>query len=112
MVVFRALIGAALYFRNKIDVHKRLMLLAAVSILAPAIIRLPFAFVQTGPLVFFGLTDLFIVACVVYDFVARRRLHQAALLGGSVIVSSQFLGVIVMNTSIWLRFAIWLTGSG
>lgn len=112
MVVFPILIGAALYFRNRLDVHKRLMLLATVSIMAPAIIRLPFAFIQTGPLVFFGLTDLFIVACMVYDFVARRRVHQATLLGGLIIVVSQLVRVMLLSSSIWLKFATWLAGSG
>ena len=111
MVVFPILIAAALYFRNKIDVHKRLMLLATISILAPAIIRLPFAFVQTGPLVFFGLTDLFIVACVAYDFVARGRIHQATLLGGLLIVVSQLVRVMLLSSSTWLKFATWLTES-
>ena len=97
MVVFPLLIGAALYFRNKMDVHKRLMLLATVSIMAPAIIRIPFAFIQTGPLVFFGLTDLFIVACMVYDFVSRGRVHQATLLGGLIIVVSQLVRVMLLS---------------
>lgn len=112
MVVFPLLIGAALYFRTTLDVHKRLMLLATVSIMAPAIIRLPFAFIQTGPLVFFGLTDLFIVACVLYDFLTRGRIHQATVWGGLIVVGSQLLRIVVMNTSIWLKFATWLTGSG
>ena len=111
MVVFPSLVAAALYFRNKIDVHKRLMLLATVSILAPAIIRLPFAFIQTGPLVFFGLTDLFIVACVVYDLVARGRVHQATVLGSLIIVVSQLTRVMLLSSSIWLKFATWLTRS-
>jgi hypothetical protein len=115
MVVFPILIGTALYFRNKIYAHKRLMLLATVSILAPAIIRLPFAFIQAGiqagPLVFFGLTDLFIVACVVYDLVERARVHRATLFGGLLIVGSQLVRVMLLSTSIWLKFATWLTGS-
>lgn len=111
MLVFPILIGAALYFRNKIAVHTRLMLLATVSILAPAVIRIPLAFIQTGPLVFFGLTDLFIVACVVYDLVVRRRVHHATVLGGLLIVVSQLVRVMLLSSSMWLKFATWLTGS-
>ncbi len=44
MLVFGILVGAGFYFRRRPDVHKRLMLLATISILAAAIARLPFAF--------------------------------------------------------------------
>src|ERR1041385_1401744 len=41
MLVFAVLIGLALYFRRKLQVHKRLMLLAAINLLTPAIARIP-----------------------------------------------------------------------
>ncbi len=49
MLVFAILIGTALYFRRRrLDIHKRLMLLAAVNLLAPAIARIPLHFIETG----------------------------------------------------------------
>src|SRR5438477_10236003 len=67
--VFAILVGTALYFRrSRLDIHKRLMLLAAVNLLPPAIVRIPLHFIETGgPLVFFGLTDVCLLACVAYD---------------------------------------------
>src|SRR5260370_38389164 len=64
MLVFAILVGTALYFRrDRLDVHKRLMLLAAVNLLAPAIARIPLHFIQTaGPLAFFYLTDFLLRA--------------------------------------------------
>src|SRR5437016_2217866 len=81
MLVFAILVGTALYVRRRrLDIHKRLMLLAAVNLLTPAIARIPLHFIQTGgPLVFFGLTDLCLLACVAYDSVKNRRLHPAFL---------------------------------
>src|SRR6267378_2809996 len=67
MFVFSVLIGAGFYYRRRPDVHKRLMMLATISLLAAAIARLPFAIMQVGPPAFFGFTDLFIVICVLYD---------------------------------------------
>ena len=65
MVIFAVLIGLALYFRRKPYVHKRLMLLAAINLLTPAIARIPLDFItNNGPLAFFGLTDLCLLACV------------------------------------------------
>jgi hypothetical protein len=48
MLIFAILIGLALYYRRKLHVHKRLMLLAAINILTPAIARIPLGFIING----------------------------------------------------------------
>ncbi|HKG15489.1 MAG TPA: hypothetical protein VKB12_19365 [Pyrinomonadaceae bacterium] len=110
MLVFAVLVGAGFYFRRRADAHKRLMLLATVSILPAAVARLPFGFIQQfGPLAFFGLSDLFIVPCLLYDLSTRGRLHRATVLGGLLIVVSHTLRIPVGQTRAWLSFAAWLT---
>ena len=110
MLVFAGLVGAAFYYRHRADVHKRLMTLATIALLAAPIARLPFAFMRNGgPPAFFGVADLFIVACVVYDLVTRRRIHPATIWGGLVIVASQPLRLMLSGTPGWLAFAAWLT---
>ena len=110
MLVFATLVGAAFYFRRRADTHKRLMLLATIAILPAAVARLPFAFIQQyGPLAFFGLSDLFIVPCLIYDIVTRGRPHRATVLGGALIVISHPLRLLIGNTHAWLVFATWLT---
>ena len=110
MLVFASLVGAAFYFRRRADTHKRLMLLATIAILPAAVARLPFAFIQQyGPLAFFGLSDLFIVPCLIYDFVTRGRPHRATVLGGALIVISHPLRLVIGSTYAWLVFATWLT---
>jgi len=109
MLVFSSLVGAGFYFRRRPDVHKRLMLLATISILAAAIARLPLGILKAGPPAFFGLTDLFIVACLLYDLISRGRIHRATALGGLVIVASQPLRLMLAGTSAWMSFATWLT---
>jgi hypothetical protein len=65
LVVFAALVGVALWNRRRSDIHKRLMLLATLSILTPGIARIPIGFFQQGGLpVFFGLTVLTVIVCV------------------------------------------------
>src|SRR3982751_4565977 len=82
LLVFAILVGAALYFRRRMEIHKRLMLLAALNLLPPAIARIPLSFIATGgPLVHFGLTDLCVLACVIFDTVRHRRLHPAFVWG-------------------------------
>jgi hypothetical protein len=110
MLVFAILVAAGFYFRRRADVHKRLMLLATISILPAAVARLPFAFImEWGPLAFFGLSDLFIVPCLIYDLITRGRFHRATVLGGLLIVISHPLRLIIGNTSAWLAFAAWIT---
>ena len=110
MVVFGILIGSAFYFRYKVDVHKRLMLLGTIAMLPAAIARLPFAFIgQYGPLAFYGLGDLFIVPCLIFDFVTRGRPHRATMLAALLLVLTQPLRLIVGGTHAWLVFATWLT---
>ncbi|MCA1634033.1 MAG: hypothetical protein LC802_10035 [Acidobacteria bacterium] len=110
MLVFASLVAAGFYFRRRGDVHKRLMLLATLAILPAATARLPFAFIQqVGLLASFGLADLFIVACLLYDLMARGRLHRATVWGGLLIVVSHPLRLVIGNTQAWLSFATWLT---
>ena len=110
MFVFSILVGAGFYYRRRPDVHKRLMLLATISILAAAIARLPFAFIQqAGPLAFFGLTDVFVVAVLLYDLITLKRIHRATALAALFIVASQPLRLMVGGTHAWLSFAGWLT---
>jgi hypothetical protein len=108
MLVFAILVGAGFYYRRRPDVHKRLMLLATVSILAAAIARLPFAIMQAGPPAFFGFTDVFVAACLVYDLITLRRIHRATALAGLLIVASQPLRLMLGGTHAWLSFAAWL----
>lgn len=110
MLLFGILVGAALYFRRRSDTHKRLMLLATIAILPAAVARLPFGFIETGgPLVFFGLSDLFIVPLIIFDIITRGRPHRATLLGGALIVLSHPLRMVIGGTQAWLAFATWIT---
>ena len=86
------------------------MLLATIAILPAAMARLPFAFIQqAGPLAFFGLADLFILVCLIFDVWMHRRPHPATVWGGLLIVVSHPLRLMIGNTQGWLAFATWLT---
>ena len=109
MAVFAILIGTGLSFRGNPDTHKRLMTLATISLMSAPIARLPFGLLRAGPPAFFGLTDLFILAMLVYDLATRRRIHPATIWGGLLIVASQPLRLMISGTSAWMAFAGWLT---
>jgi hypothetical protein len=110
MFVFAILISSAFYYRRRLDIHKRLMLLATIGILPAAIARLPFNFIlQFGPIAFFGLADLFIIPCLIWDLATRGRPHRATVLAAALILISQPLRLVIGNTHVWLVFATWLT---
>ena len=111
MVVFTILITAAILYRRRADFHKRLMLLATLSILTAAIARIPVDALQSGGLpAFFGATDLVILACIAFDTVKNRRLHPAFAAGLALVIASQVARFLVAGTPQWQRFAGWLVG--
>jgi len=110
MAVFGSLVGLALAWRRDTQTHKRLILIGTISLLTAAISRWPIA-LEPSVLVFFGLTDLFLVPLVVWDLTTRRRIHPATLWGGLALIASQPLRLALSGTAAWLVFARWLTGT-
>jgi hypothetical protein len=109
VVVFPSVVGAALWYRRRPDVHKRLMVVSTAELLPAAIGRLPFM-VNAGPLGFFGGADLVIIAMAIYDYATIRRLHPATLYGGLFMIASQVIRVLVTASPAWTSFAQWLIG--
>jgi hypothetical protein len=108
LIVFPVLVGAAFLLRRRADFHKRLILLATIELINAAVDRLPGVF-AAGLAPFYPGTDLFLLALVVYDGVTLRHLHPATLWGGLFLVAMQALRVSLMDTSVWLAVATWLT---
>lgn len=109
MVIFAVLVTAAVVLRKRGPYHKRLMLLATIAMISPAIARLPFDFVQSGgPLVFFALTDLVILACIAFDTVKNRRIHPAFAAGLTFVIVVQIGRLALSQTAAWMSFAKWL----
>jgi len=105
MMVFGTLLTAALRFRNNKEAHKRLMLLTYTSILVAAVARLP-GVLPLGPLWFFGLTFLPVLALgVTYDLVTRRRVHPAYLWGGALLILSVPARLAISATPAWRSLA-------
>jgi FtsH-binding integral membrane protein len=106
IIVFGVLVGAAVLQRQESDAHKRLMLLATISLLTAAVGR---SLRQVGmggaPNLFYG-TDVFVVVLVIYDLLSRGRVHPATLWGGAMVAGFKpLLFYAVANTSPWLALA-------
>ena len=110
MLLFASFVGLAIAKRGDPQAHKRWMLLASLNLITAAIARWPGVITIGAPPLFFGLTDLFLVALVIWDRVSRGRVHSATKWGGLLIVVSQPLRLVVSGTAAWLAFARWATG--
>jgi uncharacterized membrane protein YozB (DUF420 family) len=109
MVIFAAFVTTAVVQRREAQSHKRWMLLASISLLTAAIARWP-GVIEQGPVAFFAITDLFIVALAAWDYKSRGRVHPATLAGGLLLIASQPLRLALSGTPAWLAFAAWATG--
>jgi hypothetical protein len=107
LVVFPALLGAALWFRRRADVHKRLIIIATLELVTAAVARWP-VIAALGPVAFFGVTDLFLLALAAYDFKTRGRIHPATLWGGLFLIAWQPLRLAIGFSAPWQSFADWL----
>jgi hypothetical protein len=109
--VFAALIAAALLNRRRPAAHKRLMLLATLGILTPAIARLPIdAMKQAGLPAFFGVTVFCVAVVVLFDTLRNGRLHPAFAWGGAFLIASIPFRILLAQTEVWSSFARWMIG--
>ncbi len=106
ILVFGALVSAAVVERRRSEAHKRLMLLATISLLTAAIARFLRQVGMGGaPNLFFG-TDAFVLALVLYDLASRGRIHPATLWGGALVVGFKpLLFYVLSGTPAWLALA-------
>ena len=109
MVAFAGLVGAALWLRKRSAWHKRLMLVATLSMLTPAIARLMIMLGMAPiPPLFFGATDLLVLACAVYDWRRNGRFHPAFAAGLAFLAFTQVGRLALGMTPAWADFAGWL----
>lgn len=109
ILLFGAFVAAALWNRRRPELHRRLILLATVAIMTPAIARLPF--VGQRPVIALLLSTLFVVAGAVHDVRTRGRVHPLYVWGGLVILASGPVRAALSHTSAWHSFAASLVGS-
>jgi hypothetical protein len=107
--IFAGFVAAAVAFRRRPAIHKRLMLLSSLALLPPALARIPLGnLAALAPLIFFGLPALLALAAIVYDSVRQRRVNRAFVIGGVLLILSFPLRMLLMGTSGWMRAATWL----
>ena len=112
LLTFGTMAAAGYAYRQRSDIHKRLMLLATVGGLTPA----PLAHLighspllsEMGPIIVVPIA-LFLFASAAYDRLSLGRMHPVSLLAAVIIFFWDLLRNIVIGPSAaWHRFAEWL----
>jgi hypothetical protein len=91
---FAVLLVAAVLFRGHPDVHKRLVLIATVSIIGPALARIARWEIlggEQGPFIPLALLTL-LAAIAIYDMFALRRVHMATVMAVAFAITLRALG--------------------
>ena len=99
-VAFAALASVAIVMRRKPQVHKRLIVIATIGILGPALGRIP----AIGNRVPYAIVAL-LLSLAAYDLVSLRRVHSATLWGGIALLASGFAQEPIGATAMWLSMA-------
>jgi len=107
VAMFALFAALGLLYRRRADVHKRLMLLATIALLPPALGRIPFL-ASRGPAAFFAVTCLFIVALALNDYLLYRRVYAGSFWGGLLLAASFPARLALGYTHAWRVFAQWL----
>jgi hypothetical protein len=100
--------------RKRATFHKRMMLIATLSMLIPAGARLAkmahSSILPAGPMGGMMIANLFLAALAAFDFSTRGRLHPVTLWGGGLFLASQPLRVLLSQSAAWQGFAALLIG--
>jgi hypothetical protein len=108
MAAFGILVGAGLLRRKDFPAHKRLMILAALSIVDASFSRAWQIEIKVTPpgqfgwwFQYFGGTALMLIAMAAWDLWRRRRIHPAVLFGAVVLGAQQAVAVLLQFSPGW-----------
>ena len=103
MLFFAVLFGLGMWWRKRPELHRRLMLLASVSLTVAAFARFPKYIVPGGH--FNIACDLMILLAVGRDLVVDGRVHRVYLIGLPLLVLGQATTEWVRQSAWWLSVA-------
>jgi hypothetical protein len=110
LVPYAALVALAYVRRRDAQAHKRLMVLASLSIISAAVIRWPFEVMfAPSPVPGYAVYDLaalaFLLPLVAWDLTTLRRIHPVTLFGSLALIAWVPIIGFVSQTGWWYAFA-------
>jgi hypothetical protein len=112
LALFAIFVWQAILRRHDAQSHKRLMLLASISLVEAAVVRLPFDHsTLESPIPYFDVMELFtllfLLPIAIWDVGSRGRLHPATLWGGLALIIAMPLRLMLGASETWQSFARW-----
>jgi uncharacterized membrane protein YozB (DUF420 family) len=108
VTLFGLMIGWAILLRRDGAAHKRIMLLATIGIMPPAITRWPVAILHQKPFLIGVVFLCFCLAVVVFDLWTRHRPHYATVVCSLLVLSVQPTATALGHTPQLQHIAAWL----
>jgi len=109
ILLFGILIFFAYRARFNPPAHKRLVMIATISLMVAAVARWPFSFIRLSP---FWVTELctyaFLVMLLAYDVWSTGKVHRVTLWASGLLIVVQQIRVVIGETAIWHGFATWV----
>lgn len=96
MILFGGFFAAAVKYRSKPEIHKRLIVAATVALAFAAVARMNFA-----PPIFFVIWMVPMAALAAFDFRSTGKVHRVTAIC-SAVMAIAFLRVLVMESEAWL----------
>jgi len=111
---FVVLVTAGVALRRRASLHKRLMLLAAISVLSPASARLTALLGLREYMLLnqMSVIAVFVTCCLVYDWRKNRVVHPVFAIGGVVLVLLWPVRYAVARSEMWQPIGQWIAEVG
>jgi hypothetical protein len=104
LLIFGVLYTFALKNRHKSDIHKRLMIIASVAMLSPALVRILRIF-HINDFVTLPFWLLYIAVLPIYDYRKLKKVHKTTLLATVFLLLVMFAGSAYAMSDGWVNLA-------
>ena len=108
MLIFATLVHFAFRARFNPSAHKRLILIATISLLDAPTGRPPFTAITAHPFMDSVFVYSFLLLLVGYDLWSTRKVHRVTIWAGLFVLVVGQLRVPIGNSGPWLAFATWV----
>lgn len=108
ILIFGTLVAFAFRARSHPPAHKRLILVATITLMGAALFRWPFPFVHHNVRLVAILNYLFLLMLVIYDLWSTRKIHRATLWASAFLIFVEEIRLPIGHTAAWHSFAAWV----
>jgi FtsH-binding integral membrane protein len=107
MLVFAVLVFFAYRTRFDSAAHKRIIIVATVSLMIAAIARWPIPAVQRNPIAAALVSYMFLLMLMAYDLWSTHKIHRATIWASAFLIFVQQIRFPIGQTAMWHAFATW-----